>query len=108
MKGELKAGGLALVIASEVPSDIGKCVTLVRFVPDGAIYTAPNGVKCRNMPGHGAVWVVTGDVEVECYGGEEFHGWSVFPPHKLMPIDGDEAQFWAELIHQNKPAELTA
>lgn len=90
MKGELKAGGLALVIASDDKADIGKCVKLIQRVQDGGEYTAPNGIRCLNRPGHGVVWVVSGDLRIECYGGQNFSGWAVFKPENLLPIDGDD------------------
>lgn len=41
---ELRAGGLALVIASENKNEIGKSVTLIRKVLNGEFHQFPNGI----------------------------------------------------------------
>lgn len=104
MKGELKAGGLALVIGDNPHA--GKCVTLVRFVTPGQMFNIPTGGETFLSLKADASWLVTGNVYPK--GCEHDQGWSLFAPRCLMPLDGDEGQFWAELIHQNKSAELTA
>ena len=108
MKGELKAGGLALVVRSTDLPEVGRVVTLLRRVNPGDEFTAPDGHFCRWQACNPAAWLVAGEVQSNMPSGQVFYGWAVFPPTHLMPLDGDEGQFWAELIHQNKPAELTA
>lgn len=89
MKGELKAGSLALVYGLSVEGVQhwnGRSVTLLERrddIPDD----------------YSATWW-----RCEYSTGMVIH----IAPKNLMPIDGDEGQFWAELIHQNKHAELTA
>lgn len=108
MKGELKSGGLALVVRSTDLHEVGRTVTLLRLVNPDEEFTAPDGVLCWWRECNPAAWLVAGEVQSNMPGGQVFYGWAVFPPTHLMPLDGDEGQFWAELIHQNKPAELTA
>lgn len=107
MKGELKAGGLALVIQSAYRREIGKCVTLVQLVQPGEHFRGPGGVPCRWREDYAPGWVVTGDVNTGYEGGRSFHGWAVFEPRSLMPIDGDDHQERDQLA-KDKPAELTA
>lgn len=110
MKGELKAGGLALIIASNDPQDIGKCVTLVQFVQPGQHFTAPDGVPCWWRADYPPAWVVSGDLSTDSaaeYDDRKFHGWAVYQPCCLMPIDGDYDQA-PEQLTKDRPAELTA
>lgn len=106
MKGELKAGGLALVIKSTDTEDVGKCVTLVQFVKVHEDFTAPDGRPCRNSNPH-AGWVVTGDVITSTKGIFRFHGWALFPPENLLPIDGDPDQE-PDQMAKDKPREVVA
>lgn len=85
MKGELKAGGLALVVRSNEKEDIGKCVTLVKMVRSGEMYTAPDGTLCRHNAGFVPSWLVKGDVKPER--SAPYQGWAVFIPQCLIPID---------------------
>lgn len=87
MKGELKAGGLALVVFAYDRSDIGKCVTLVKLMQPGETFNAPDGTYSK-WAGEFPVWLVTGDLFAggmsdfrKCY------GWAMFRPKSLMPID---------------------
>lgn len=91
MKGELKAGDLALVVRSSDACEVGKCVTLVQLVNPGQEYNAPDGTACYHNPKWQPAWLVSGDVRP---GGQRpwLHGWAVFPPRSLMPIDGDPDQ----------------
>lgn len=108
MKGELKAGGLALVISSSDACDIGKCVTLVQLVRPGDQFTAPGGVICHWLPIYPPAWLVTGDVATAGHASSKtYQGWALFPPENLMPIDGDDDQE-PEQLAKDKPAELTA
>ena len=107
MKGELKAGGLALVIKSTDASDIGKCVTLVQMVKPGELFTSPQGQYCRWLEKYGQAWVVTGDVIQTVNGKVIMQGWACFEPRSLLPIDGDDHQERDQLA-KDKPAELTA
>lgn len=85
MKGELKAGGLALVIYADNPEDIGKCVTLLHFVQPGELFTAPDGMACRWRENYPASWLVAGDIYADK--GKEINGWGMFGTSSLMPID---------------------
>lgn len=108
MKGELKAGGLALVIMAADSSAIGKCVTLIRIVVPGEIFTAPDGTVCRWLKHYPPAWLVSGNL----YAGSKsdsgrYYGWAIFEPRSLMPIDGDDHQE-RDQLDKDKPAELTA
>lgn len=107
MKGELKAGGLALVISSTDASDIGKCVTLVHIVQPGQLFTSPQGHHCRWLEKYGPAWVVIGDVIQTINGKVVMKGWACFEPRSLLPIDGDDHQE-RDRMDKDKPAELTA
>lgn len=107
MKGELKAGGLALVVKSTDTEDVGKCVTLVQLVQPGEEFTSPGGQYCR-VPEHNKPrWLVSGDVIVTMRGETQFHGWATFPPENLLPIDGDPGQEPDQLA-KDKPREVVA
>lgn len=107
MKGELKAGGLALVIKSTDAHEVGRAVTLLRLIEPGETFTAPDGTLCRWRPENPASWLVAGEVQSNMPSGEVFHGWAVFPPTHLMPIDDCDPDAVDELT-KDKPAELTA
>lgn len=105
MKGELKAGGLALVIKSDDASDVGKCVTLVHIVEPGQTYRSPvSDHVCRHRIEYPPAWVVTGDIET---GPGGLYGWAVFDPKNLLPIDGDDHQERDQLA-KDKPREVVA
>lgn len=106
MKGELKAGGLALVIGLRVQTqNNGKAVTLVELLHPGQFFNNPiTGQRTvysieDETPG----WLVTGDI-VSASGG---FGWSIFDRKNLLPIDGEDDQEPDQLT-KDKPAELTA
>ena len=103
MKGELKAGGLALVVGNNPHA--GKCVTLVRFVTPGQLFSIPTGGESFLSLKADPSWLVTGNVYPK--GCEREQGWSLFAPGALMPIDGDDDQEPDQLT-KDKPAELTA
>lgn len=107
MKGELKAGGLALVVRSTDASDIGKCVTLVHMVQPGQLFTSPQGQHCRWLEEYGPAWVVIGDVIQTVNGKVIMQGWACFEPRSLMPIDGDDHQEPDQLA-KDKPREVVA
>lgn len=95
MKGELKAGGLALVYG--LTRDIernGRCVTLIEIVPDmeAAMASAKNGLPPAIW------WRVAGLIP---------DGLSRVRAKNLLPIDGDDHQERDQLA-KDKPAELTA
>lgn len=89
MKGELKAGGLALIIQSCDKEEIGKTVTLVQLVRPGQFYTAPDGTPSMNHDSNGNGWIVAGDVRP---GGDRpwLTGWAQYSPECLMPIDDSD------------------
>lgn len=86
---ELRAGGLALVIASGNKNEIGKSVTLIRKVLSGEFHQFPNGsIYVMNTNTGQSMWVVSGDVSI--YTSKPSGGMSIFPSSHLMPIDGDD------------------
>ena len=86
---ELRAGGLALVIAAENKNEIGKSVTLIRKVLSGEFHQFPNGSSYAMKTNTGeSGWVVSGDVSI--YKSKPSGGMSIFPAKSLMPIDGDD------------------
>lgn len=103
MKGELKPGGLALVIGNNPHA--GKSVELVRFVNPGQLFAVPTGgesfLNLRAEPS----WLVTGNVHPK--GCENEPGWALFVPCHLLPIDGDDDQERDQLA-KDKPREVVA
>ncbi|WP_432782145.1 hypothetical protein [Klebsiella michiganensis] len=86
---ELRAGGMALVIASGNKNEIGKSVTLIRKVLSGEFHQFPNGSSYAMNTNTGqSMWVVSGDVSI--YTSKPSGGMSIFPSSHLMPIDGDD------------------
>ncbi|EPH7508799.1 hypothetical protein ACYCW1_004237 [Klebsiella pneumoniae] len=86
---ELRAGGLALVIASGNQNEVGKTVTLIRKVSSGEFHQFPNGNSYAMKINTGqSMWVVSGDVSI--YTSKPSGGMSIFPAKSLMPIDGDD------------------
>lgn len=111
MKGELKAGGLALVIGMQVTAgDNGKCVELVRLLHPGQFFDSPDGVtRCVDLKATGAVWLVTGRVQPVRNGKVDpaIAGWALYYPKNLLPIDGDDHQEPDQLA-KDKPREVVA
>ncbi|MCY2161649.1 hypothetical protein OW894_24700 [Klebsiella pneumoniae] len=96
---ELRAGGLALVIASGNQNEVGKTVTLIRKVSSGEFHQFPNGNSYAMKTNTGqSMWVVSGDVSI--YTSKPSGGMSIFPAKSLMPIDGDD--FSNEDQHQKE------
>ena len=96
---ELRAGGLALVIASGNQNEVGKTVTLIRKVSSGEFHQFPNGNSYAMKTNTGqSMWVVSGDVPI--YKSKPSGGMSIFPAKSLMPIDGDD--FSNEDEHQKE------
>lgn len=85
---ELRAGGLALVLASENQNEVGKTVTLVRVVSSGEYHKFPDGIRYTMIEPGQQIWVVSGDVSI--YTNKPSGGMSIFPSKSLMPIDGDD------------------
>ncbi|USZ80557.1 hypothetical protein MQ4_28 [Serratia phage MQ-4] len=105
MKG-LRAGGLALVYGLQKQTAAnGKCVELVRVVYPLQFFTRPtDGTKAvMEDDGGGPAWLVTGDVTTS----KGHHGYGLFSPANLMPIDDCDPDAVDELT-KDKPAELTA
>ncbi|WP_233979579.1 hypothetical protein [Pectobacterium versatile] len=89
---ELRAGGLALIVESINPEDVGKCVTTISLIPAHGSFTSPHGRPTNNNADF-AAWFVTGDVKALMGKGSPVwagRGWSLYPPQYLMPIDGDD------------------
>lgn len=107
MKGELKAGGLALIVSSTIPEEIGRCVTLSKLVQPQSRFITPDGDAGRWSYSH-AAWLVVGNVSTDSRsGGHQRNGWAMYYPSSLMPIDGDDHQERDQLA-KDKPVELTA
>ena len=100
----LRAGGLALIIKSRTPADVGKVVTTERVLINGERFIAPDGTGCWWRHGDGC-WLVTGDIKPEndC----PYYGWAAYSASNLMPIDDGDPDAVGELT-KDKPAELTA
>ena len=99
---ELRAGGLAIIIDSIAPEDIGKCVQTVSLIPPLGRFNSPQGRPTINSS-EIASWLITGEVTAKL--GEESpawagKGWALYPPQYLMPIDGDD--FSNEDQHQKE------
>ncbi|HHJ1247265.1 hypothetical protein Q2357_02475 [Proteus mirabilis] len=94
-----EAGKLALVIFSLNPSEIGKCVTLIRRLYDGEYFKAPDGneYRCDNAT-KTYQWLVSGDVSVYLDG--KFSGVSVFSESELMLLDDGESILQSNLIEE--------
>lgn len=90
---ELRAGGLALIVDSVSPQEVGKCVTTTQLIPAFGSFTSPHGRPTKNNAEF-AAWLVTGDVVAEMSGNGipiwAGRGWALYPPQYLMPIDGDD------------------
>lgn len=85
---ELRAGRLALVLASENQNEVGKTVTLVRVVSSGEYHKFPDGCRYTMIEPGQQIWVVSGDVSI--YTSKPSGSMSIFPAKSLMPIDGDD------------------
>lgn len=105
MKGELKAGGLALVIGlRNQANDNGKSVTLISKHYHGQIIDLPNGNRSIAFSfDRQPMWLCTGNVTSA--NGE--HGFAMYDAKNLLPIDGDPDQE-PDQMAKDKPAELTA
>lgn len=96
MKGELKAGGLALVFGLRVRTEAnGKCVRLIEIAPyrQSELLAMELGETLEQW------WRVYGLLP-----GDEV---AQVAAKNLLPIDGDDHQERAQLA-KDKPAELTA
>lgn len=111
MKGELKAGGLALVIGlTDNAQDNGKCVEFVRLLHPGQFFDFPDGERrCVDPTAKGPCWLVMGRLSPMRNGKlcETITGWALLFPRNLLPIDGDDDQEPERMV-KDKPAELTA
>lgn len=87
-----KPGDLALIVMSRNPQNIGKVVELISFHPaDVRRVTTPEGRRFANLKKQ-ASWVVKGEL-LEVSGVDltiRKLRYTVIPPHKLMPLRGDE------------------
>ncbi|WP_400237705.1 hypothetical protein [Klebsiella michiganensis] len=99
---ELRAGGMALIIDSATPEEIGRCVSLIKLIPVRGSFTSPQG-RHSNNAGEIPAWFVTGDVKAKLGDDSPIwagKGWALYPPQYLMPIDGDD--FSNEDEHQKE------
>ncbi|WP_414455452.1 hypothetical protein [Enterobacter quasiroggenkampii] len=86
---ELRAGGLAIVISAIREENIGKSCRLIALVEPGKEFSTQHGVK-TNGSTH-PLWFVEGDlIAISKSKKKTWHGWSLFHPKKLMPIDGED------------------
>ncbi|HHS9692468.1 TPA: hypothetical protein ACTW9J_002769 [Klebsiella michiganensis] len=89
---ELRAGGMALIIDSATPEEVGRCVSLIKLIPVRGSFTSPQG-RPTNNAGENPAWLVTGDVKARLGGDSPIwagNGWALYPSQYLMPIDGDD------------------
>nr|DAL44222.1 MAG TPA_asm: hypothetical protein [Caudoviricetes sp.] len=98
---ELRAGGLALIIKSISSKEDGRVVTCVEKIYPGGTYSDPKNGQSFQWEENQPAWIVTGDVAIyiSSIGSEEIrpdHGWSIYLPNQLMPIDGDDFSNEAE------------
>ena len=99
---KLRAGGMALIIDSSTPEEIGRCVSLIKLIPVCGSFTSPQG-RPTNNAGENPAWLVTGDVKARLGGNSPIwagNGWALYPPHYLIPIDGGD--FSSEDEHQKE------
>ena len=99
---ELRAGGMALIIDSATPEEVGRCVYTVSLIPPGGRFASPHG-RPTNNHSESVAWFITGDVKASLGDGAPIwagKGWSLYPPQYLMPIDGDD--FGSEDQHQKE------
>lgn len=94
MNSELRPGILALVIGYRVcPDNVGKCVELVKFVPQGVTETL-NGYYFTPSAGDG--WIVKGETVLSFNSAlgyaRDLGGYAVILAKHLMPIPPEEIQ----------------
>lgn len=90
---ELKAGGLAIIIRSHAaPSDIGKTVTLIKFLRPGDLYEPDDSGEIYRHGDNIPAWLVGGDCTLMCNGEAVKIGFALYAPRALLPIDGDDFQ----------------
>lgn len=75
---ELKAGGLAIIIKSRFPENVGKVVTTSNFIGQSELY----GTYCWKVIAHTNL---TGTIRPVKEGES-----AIAPVFSLMPIDGDD------------------
>lgn len=106
MKGELKPGGLALVVGCvRNPINIGKCVELIQFVNPGEYFKDDLGNTGRMIDTDvKGAWLCFGDVHrVDGAGNVYKSGHTLTASEHLMPLDGDPD----EIETKEKEKELT-
>lgn len=87
---DLRPGGLAILMRSHFPSNVGACVTTVELLAPGSQVVTPEGPieNWTKMP----LWYITGNVRTEFFSGRIIHGHALARPSSLLPIgDFDEA-----------------
>lgn len=85
---ELKPGGLALVVRSQgMPNNLGRVVTTECLIPPDGYCNTPDG-PMHNWT-KSPVWYATGDVTVVFFSGRVSHGYAMFRPECLLPLNGD-------------------
>lgn len=84
----------------------GKSVTLVQLVYPNQFFKNPvtGTVEAMHHSVDFPCWLVTGDI---CSRSFNDHGWALFKPELLLPIDGDDDQT-PEYLTKDKPVEVTA
>lgn len=91
---ELRAGGMALIIRSTEPSDVGKCVTLVSLIEPEMDFVSPSNIQCTSGKTTSS-WLVVGDVYAEAkepydLPKSDLYGWGLYKVNSLLPIDGED------------------
>lgn len=92
---ELRAGGLAIIIKSEFPENIGKVVTTIKQVPRVFVMFSLEKTLLINA------WETTRDGDLMTTDGIKSNGEPAYClPENLMPIDGDN--FPMEVFDEEK------
>lgn len=87
----LKPGVIALIVNHKYINNIGRRVTLIRFVENKAVIDVPSVGEIRNMTGH-AGWLVAGDVSTRNFDPDDHafgvqDGFSICEPEQLIIMD---------------------
>lgn len=84
----IKPGGLALVLKSHFPENVGKCVTTERLIQPKEQFPGPDGKPIANWTSYPA-WYITGAVKMEFFSGRVVEGYCLIHPEHLLPINPD-------------------
>ncbi len=89
---ELRVGGLALIIKSECPKEVGTTVTTLELITaNGEKKVAPDGYLF-DYKSLDPSWLVVGRVCAVRARDKKIigRGWSIYSPRALLPIDDED------------------